>query len=356
MADNFHSIYVAATRHKEEFSLFLSRNQFTSAAAFAEYASKSRYKDTTSDYRLEREAAIAITPKVEPANPRAEEADRRRKDALVQRLAALKESYDAGVRVARSNFAAEKRDIFQQTSMAGTGRGVAGAIVRALRTKERNDLLADAAAKYTIEKEALKAERAREVRVTTLELGAKRAVSEAAADRIAHATEAASDANVSRFRDVTWKTGLLGRTSFYDENGDPLCRVTSKGKIAGIRTDAGAEFALRYAASRFGGATLTGNAIDKERMLARAVEIYVKVSNPELADRQAEMIRAREAAGQVARGQRYHAEEAKGFAAQDAAAEYEAKLAENRRQHAESLAAKIAAREARNTPGHGLQR
>ena len=344
MADNFHSIYVAATRHKEEFSLFLSRNQFTTAAAFAEYASKSRYKDTTSDYRLEREAAIAITPKVEPANPRAEEADRRRKDALVQRLAALKESYDAGVRVARSNFAAEKRDIFQQTSMAGTGRGVAGAIVRALRTKERNDLLADAAAKYTIEKESLKAEKARETRVTMLELGAKKAVSEAAADRIARATEAASDANVSRFRDVTWKTGLLGRTSFYDEDGAPLCRVTSKGKIAGIRTDAGAEFALRYAASRFGGATLTGNAIDKERMLARAVEVYVKVSNPELADRQADLIRAREAAGQIVRGQRFHESEAKTFATQDAEAIRRAKVLEAERQLREEMARALASR------------
>ena len=353
MADNFHSLYVAATRHKEEFNLFLSRNQFVSATAFAEHASKSRYKDTTSDYKLEREASIAITPKAEPNDPRAEEEDRRRKDALSNRLAALKESYDAGVRVARANFAAEKRDILQQTSTAGTGRGVAGAIVRAMKAKERTDLLADAAARYTIEKEALKAERARENRLTMLDLGGKKAVSAAAADRIARATEAAQDANASRFRDVTWRTGLLGRTAFYDEDGAQLCRVTSKGKIAGIKTDAGAEFALRYAASRFGGATLTGSALDKERMLARAVEIYVKVSNPELADRQADLIRARESAGQVQRGQRYHQAESKDLAQRDKAAIHADKIREAERKLREEFARTKPKKKNRpdNTPG-----
>ena len=346
MVDNFHSVYVAATRHKEEFNLYLSKNQFKSVEEFAKHAEKTRYKDTTADYALAREASIKITPKAEP-DPRAEEDERRRKDALSRRLAELKESYDAGTRVARANYAAEKRDIMNQTSMAGTGRGVVGAIARAILHKERTDLLADAAARYTIEKESLKAEKARENETVMREIGMKKAVSAAAAERIAKATEAAQDQNVSRFRDVSWKTGLLGKTSFYDEDGRPLCRVNSNGKISGIRTDAGAEFALRYAASRFGGATLTGSAIDKERMLMRAVSSYVKVSNPELATQQAEMIRARDTAGQIQRGQRVNQAEAKAFAEKDEAAIRADRLREQQEQRRLARQAKAN----NNTPG-----
>ena len=260
--DDYHSLYVGFTRHKDELRVYAAKTEFKDLKALIKTASKKNPKTMGTDRELLRPAILDVTrTEHQFARPKTVSEVAAEASAKAQRdrelVAQIDERRDiaarqrAGLSVLDRQARAEVRDVERN----------AGGVLDFLQRGSKEAQVSDIRVRQAIDAEKLRAE------------------AEAERARLVGVSEMVQDDSAGRFDDLRWTTApLSGATTFMDATGKAIAKVDKRGTIT-ARTDDGLEFALRYAQLRHGGATIKGTDLERRTQVARAVEYGTVILN-----------------------------------------------------------------------------